>query len=207
MGKVWRSNSNLGSHPFLESVLLTCGASKILWKHAQAIMHQWLSFYDPFSLVWALSCSRKGVELSPSQFCIFPMFLHGWGSRFWNAKCICRRDSPFSVCWGLFLSPSLFGSFSSFFHAQKLFFCVAGRMGRNGPRCRDYGGHFTSVSKLGASLMFFDIFLAFSKLENPFSCCCVNGLRRFTIYGFGEVIFAPVVVVDVFLNSNLKSKG
>ena len=44
MGKVWRSNSNLGSHSFLKSMFLTCGASKILGMHAQAIMHPWISF-------------------------------------------------------------------------------------------------------------------------------------------------------------------
>ena len=48
----------------------------------------------------------RGVELSPSRFGSFPMFLHGWGGCFWNAKCICKRDSCFSVGWGPFLSSS-----------------------------------------------------------------------------------------------------
>ena len=47
MGKVWRSNSNLVNHRFLESVFLTCGASKYLERHAQAIRHPCLSFSLP----------------------------------------------------------------------------------------------------------------------------------------------------------------
>ena len=49
------------------------------------------------------------------------------------------------------------------------------------------------MNKLGDSLTIFCIFLTFSKLGNPFCWCCVNGLRRFTIRGFGEVVFAPMV--------------
>ena len=41
-------NLNLGSHPFLESVFLTCGASKCLGMHTQAIIHPCLSFPHPF---------------------------------------------------------------------------------------------------------------------------------------------------------------
>ena len=35
-------------HPFLESVFLTCGESKSLGRHAQAIMHPCLSFPHSF---------------------------------------------------------------------------------------------------------------------------------------------------------------
>ena len=47
-GRYGGQNSNLGGHPFLESVFLTCGASKCLGRHAQAIMHPCLSFTHPF---------------------------------------------------------------------------------------------------------------------------------------------------------------
>ena len=106
MGKVWRSNSNLRSHPFLESVFLTCGESKILGRNSQSMMHPYLSFPHPFSLTWALSHSRKRSELSPSRFGSLPMFSMVGEVIFWNVVCICRGYSRFSVCWGPFLSPS-----------------------------------------------------------------------------------------------------
>ena len=80
-------------------------------------MHPWISLFDPFSLTWALSRSRRGDEISPSWFGSFPMFLHVLGSCFYDVECLCRRDSHFSVYWGSFLSPSWFGSFSPFSHA------------------------------------------------------------------------------------------
>ena len=67
MGRVWRSNSNLGSHPFLESVFLTCGASKSLGMHAQAIMHPFVCFLMQLEIAGAFSLAIWG----------FFSFLHG----------------------------------------------------------------------------------------------------------------------------------
>ena len=65
MGNVWRSNSNLGSHPFLESVFLTCGASKCLGMHAQAIIHPCLSFHHPFTFTSRLSQAWEAWRALP----------------------------------------------------------------------------------------------------------------------------------------------
>ena len=43
-------NSNWGSHHILENVFLTCGASKCLGRHAQAITHPLIPFSSPILL-------------------------------------------------------------------------------------------------------------------------------------------------------------
>ena len=59
IGKGWESNSNLGSHPFLENVFLTSWASKCFEMHAQAIIHP----YD------FLSHAVGAPGLFPSRLC------------------------------------------------------------------------------------------------------------------------------------------
>ena len=70
MGKVWRSNSNLGSHPFLENTFLTCGESNCLEMHAQAIIHPYLSFLTHSHGGWALSRSWSLLSFLPHDFLV-----------------------------------------------------------------------------------------------------------------------------------------
>ena len=63
MGIVWDSNSNSGSHPFLENVFLTCWESKCLEIHAHPIIH-------PYVLL-------SHIVGSPDHFSfMFPAFPH-----------------------------------------------------------------------------------------------------------------------------------
>ena len=52
----------------------------------------------------------------------------------------------------------------------------------------------------GIFFMFFCIYLHFSMVGNPFLCCTVDGKNRFTIWGFKEVISAPVRPINVVWN-------
>ena len=58
-GRYGGQNSNLGGHPFLESVFLPCGESKSLGRNSQDIMHPWLSFLTHHHGVLAPSRSKK----------------------------------------------------------------------------------------------------------------------------------------------------
>ena len=80
MGKAWRSNSNLWGRPFLESVFLTCGASKILERHAQAMRYPWISFLThPHGFLAPSRSTKRWSSL-----------LHGLA--------IIYFDSPYSEC-------------------------------------------------------------------------------------------------------------
>ena len=69
-------NLNGRSHQILENVVLTCGASKCLGMHAQAITHPLLPFSSPILLhVDFLHATEVSCVLS-SRFCSFPSFLH-----------------------------------------------------------------------------------------------------------------------------------
>ena len=50
----------------------------------------------------------------------------------------------------------------------------------------------------GVFFTFSFIFLHFSMAGNPFLCCTVDGKKRFAIWGFIEVVFAPVRPINVF---------
>ena len=92
MGRVWESNSNLGSHPFLENVFLTSWASKCLKMHAHSSVHPlvWLSH------VLGSSCVFPFMILV--DFSIFPMT----GNSFWVLLNVCVAGKSFlgllSVC-------------------------------------------------------------------------------------------------------------
>ena len=55
MGKVWSSNSNLGSHPFFENVFLASWASKCLERNSQPIIHPCVCFLTQLEIDGAFS--------------------------------------------------------------------------------------------------------------------------------------------------------
>ena len=65
MGKVWRSNSNLGSHPFLENVFLDSWGSKCLEMHSQAIIHPCVCFLTQLDIARAFSLTIWAVFFIP----------------------------------------------------------------------------------------------------------------------------------------------
>ena len=67
MGNVWRSNSNLGSHPFLENMFLDSWASKCLEMHSQAIIHPCVFFLMQLEIVEEFSLTIRVIS----------SFLHG----------------------------------------------------------------------------------------------------------------------------------
>ena len=76
MGKVWRSNSNLGNHPFLEKVFLASWASKCLEMPSQAIRHP---------CVFLPHAARVSWGILPHVF-VF-IFIFPWlGIRFGSAQ-------------------------------------------------------------------------------------------------------------------------
>ena len=81
MGKVWRSNSNWEDHPFWKNVFLTCGVSKCLEMHAQAIIHPRLSFSPILMEFWLSHAARRWLSsLSPSWFDVVSSLLHAQNS-------------------------------------------------------------------------------------------------------------------------------
>ena len=72
MGKVWRSNSNLGSYPFLENVSLASWASKCWEMPSQAIIHPCVCFLTQLEIAREFSL----------MFLLFPSFFPLMGIQF-----------------------------------------------------------------------------------------------------------------------------
>ena len=68
MGDVWRSNSNLGSHPFLGKCVLAYWESKCLEMPSQAIIDPYVLFLTQLEIAGAFSFT----------FLLFFHFSHGW---------------------------------------------------------------------------------------------------------------------------------
>ena len=129
MGRVWESNSNLGSHPFLKNVFLTSWASKCLEMHAQAISHPHLSFLTHSHSHWDLSHSWSLLNLLPQDILPFSSLLHAH-NLFSMLLGECEEgDHDFGVWRGRFFPyeqagsfPHVFLHFSCFLQAGKLVF-------------------------------------------------------------------------------------
>ena len=130
MGKTWRSNSNLGGHPFLESVFLTCGTSKILGRNSQAIMHPWISFLTNPGGFLAPSCNRKklssllhglvGISF-PSPYSNYVLGVVGASGKE-GAMILGFEEAVFSPVRKLGVLLHIFLHFSYFLQAGKLIF-------------------------------------------------------------------------------------
>ena len=139
MGKVWRSNSNLGSHLFLKNVFLTCRESKCLEMHAQAIIHPWISFSPILMEFWLSHATRRWLSsLSPSRFDVVSSLLNAQNSFYvllgkweemshdsgvWEGRfCHCEQDGIF---------PQVFLHFFYFLQAGKPVFGLPTNWRRN----------------------------------------------------------------------------
>ena len=69
-------NSNGRSHHILENIFLTCGASKCLGMHAQAITHPLLPFSSPILLHVGFLHAVEVLCVLSFMFFSFPSFLH-----------------------------------------------------------------------------------------------------------------------------------
>ena len=97
IGGVWDSNSNLGSHPFLESMFFTSLASKFLEMHAHLIIHPYIFLSHAVG--------------SPGHFSLmFPTFPHiamAEKTHFYVIEWMWNRDSHFGGFKGSFFPPPL----------------------------------------------------------------------------------------------------
>ena len=87
-------------------------------------------FPYPFSLMWALSRSRKGLSSSLHDLEVFSCFSMVGEVVIVMLSAYAGEIHVLVFSGGSFLSPSRFGSFSSISHAQNLFYVF---LGGNGP--------------------------------------------------------------------------
>ena len=135
MGRLWESNSNLGSHPFWKSVYLTCWASKCLEKACPSyLLTRTLSF---FAIPMEVGHSHVGESCwAPSlTICAVKSHCHDWKTWFCCVQWMGEETYDFGDLRGR--SPSThadefsrrFSStilwFSSFSHARNSSISVA----------------------------------------------------------------------------------